>query len=177
MSMIKKIVLALTTVAAPQSLAATLPAEYGQQASRIDLKGSWDANANGQLPNRRGIKELQVFLGTAPRDGAGVVTLSFERPFADGLGRDFALVTGVENFGPLAGKVLVQFFLGEQLQIAIPRFVQADRVFHFELPGTDVVANRVVISNITADPVGFNDDAVISIVDAGAAHTIVTSGD
>lgn len=151
--------------------AATLPTRFTQQPSNTNAFGNSAANEQGQFRRDTPVKRLQYFLGTEASAGPGALFLYFDRPFRDGPGADFAIVTG-QDWGALATTALVQFFLGDRFQGSIVVPLAPDQVFRIELPGTAGIADRVVITNLSPDPPGVNDDATMSFVDAGVSHTI-----
>ena len=151
---------------------AALPPFYANRPGDVVATGNSASNLNGRFQMRGSQPVYQIFLGTEQSGGVGALVLNFDRPFEDGPGGDFALVTGTESWGPQATKVLVQFFLGEKLQTSMIRHMWADAVFAFEMPLGAMVANRVVITNISPDPPGINDEATMSFVDAGVSYVV-----
>jgi hypothetical protein len=114
--------------------------------------------------------DLAVSIGT--NESAGSLILDFDTPFADGDGDDFAILTSSPSWGPLADQAVFQFFLGEKLQGSFVARLAPDRLFTFDLPGEAMIADRIVVTNVTPDPPGINDDATMTFIDAG----VVTSG-
>ena len=158
----------------------TLPERFVSQPENVEAIGNSAANTNGHFRVRGQADMLRIFLGTNTEGGSmpGALMMQFERPFQDGQGVDFAFVTHSEGWGERAGRVLVQFFLGSELQGGVVVRVEPDRVFRVELPGIAMIANRVVITNITPDTAGIDDSGTITLDDAGAAFPVpITSVD
>ena len=122
-----------------------------------------------KIPDR-GFSSLVVWLGTETTPGS--LAMHFSNPFLDGPGFDFAIRTSAEAWGPLAGNASFEFYNNGTLKGAFNSTLHADRLFEFELPGDGIIANRIVVTNITPDPPGINDDATMAFIDAGVAHTI-----
>ena len=107
-----------------------------------------------------------AFIGTDIRPG--VLTLDFDTLITDGEGDDFALLTSSLVWGPFAEDALIQFFFSDKLQGSILTKLAPDQLFSFDLPGEDIrVVDRILVINISPDPPGFSNDAVMTIVDAG----------
>ena len=102
----------------------------------------------------------------------GYLQLDFEIPFTDGQGNDFAILTSSESWGYLADIAQFSFYLDGSLQGSFDAHLIADNLHEFDLPGDNIVANRIVITNITPDPPGINDNATMAFIDAGVAYTV-----
>lgn len=162
------VVLAFAVV--QQSFSHVLPPRFDTQPIDTDVLGNAGVNELGQFQKNNGPKVFRYFLGTNGEPGA--LILDFQRPFEDGAGTDFAIVTNSESWGPLAIRALFQFFLGGDYQGAIIARLRPDEVFRFELPRAGIIANRVIVTNLSPDPPSINDDATMTFDDAGVSHTI-----
>jgi hypothetical protein len=157
-----------------------LPERFELRPEHVNGIGNSSLNTNGHFPMRGQSDTFRVFLGTNTENGSmpGALIMEFERSFQDGQGIDFAFVTHSEGWGERAGRVLVQFFLGFELQGALVVRVGPDRVVRIELPGRTMIANRVVITNVTADAAGIDESGTVTLDDAGAAFAVpITSID
>jgi hypothetical protein len=152
-----------------QSFSQVLPSRFDAQPIHTDVLGNAGADEFGQFQKNRGPKLFRYFLGT---EETATLILDFDRPFEDGAGTDFAIVTNSELWGPLATRALFQFFLGDEFQGALIAHLRPGIVFRIELPRAGIIANRVIVTNLSPDPLGINDDATMTFDDAGVSHTI-----
>lgn len=149
---------------------ATLPAPYDTPPYTVDAIGnSAGRNSGGffQKPSM-GYTSLIIWIGTDIVPGS--LIMDFSDPFTDGVGDDFAILTSSECWGPLADTALFEFFMDGSLVDSFSANLAPDRLFEFELPGDDIIANRIVVTNTTPDPPGINDLATMEFIDAGIAH-------
>ena len=93
-------------------------------------------------------------------------------PFTAGPGNDFAILTNSQAWGPLADTALFEFLLDGVLQPPFTASLAPDQLFQFDIPGSGLVANRVVVTNTTPDPPGINNLATLTFDDAGVAYVI-----
>ncbi|MFC1996053.1 choice-of-anchor Q domain-containing protein [Chloroflexota bacterium] len=98
--------------------------------------------------------------------------MDFAVPFTDGPGSDFAILTNSQAWGALADTALFEFFLDGTLQDSFTASLYPDELFQFDLSGSGLVADRIVVTNITPDPPGTNDLATMTFDDAGVAYPI-----
>ena len=93
---------------------------------------------------------------------------SFTRGDADATVTDFeGLVKDVQ-----ADEARFELFLAGDLQGAFTAALTEDELLQFDLPGEGLVADRVVVTNITPDPPGVNDLATMTFDDAGVAYVV-----
>jgi hypothetical protein len=137
-----------------------------------DLSGNAAGNLEGSFRVDGGPQQFRYFLGTEPSVGPGRLILDFAVPFTDGPGDDFAILTNSQAWGPLAESALFEFLLNGSLVTSFAASLTPDQLFQFDLPGNDVVANRVIVTNITPDPPGFNDLATMTFDNAGVAYLL-----
>lgn len=140
----------------------------------IDFDGFGNSaqNLEGCFRDNGGPQERRVFLGT--NFVPGRLTLIFAVPFTDGPGDDFALLTASQSWGPLASTALIEFLLGGATQATFDSVLAPSQLFTFELPGTDVIADSVRITNTSPDPPGIDNLAGMTFDDAAVAHVIST---
>jgi hypothetical protein len=156
----------------PALSSATLPAPFDTAPFTTDCTGNCASRDSGgffQKPSA-GFTSLVYFVGT--NITAGSLILDFALPFGNGEGKDFAILTSSESWGSLANIALFEFFLDGTLVGSFRASLAPDRLFEFELPGDNIIANRIVITNITPGPPGINDLATMTFIDAGVAHPI-----
>jgi hypothetical protein len=146
----------------------SLPPPFNTEPFNTDAKGNAAANLFGCFRQNGGPKQFRYFLGT--NDVPGSLILDFARPFTDGPGNDFAILTNSQSWGPLADMARFDFYLGGNLQASFMASLAPDRLFEFELPGSGLVVDRVVITNITPDPPGIEGLAGMTFDDAGVAY-------
>jgi len=130
-------------------------------------EGTSAVNLSGSFRRDGGPEQFRYFI--APE---GSLIMDFATPFTDGQGDDFAILTNSSVWGPLADTALFEFFLDSVLQDSFTASLAPDQLFQFDLPGSGVVANRVVVTNTTPDPPGINDLATMTFDDAGVAHLL-----
>jgi hypothetical protein len=148
---------------------APLPPPYGTEPFDTDLNGNSAANFFGSFRQDGGPGQFRYFLGT--NDFPGSLIMDFAVCFKDGPGNDFALLTNGSAWGPLADKALFQFFWHGNFQASFIASLSPDRLCEFDLPmGDSLVANRIVVTNITSDPPGLNDLACMTFDNAGVAY-------
>ena len=166
------VVLALMLVAMDCTYGGALAPPFDTEPFNTDTTGNAGSNFEGSFRRLGGPPQFRYFLGTEPLPaGPGRLILTFSL-FTDGPGNDFAILTNGQSWGPLADKALFEFFLGDTLQTSFAAALAPDRLFEFELPGDDVVANRVVVTNITPDPPGVNNLAGMTFDAAGVSHPV-----
>lgn len=156
--------------AAETAFADSVPPPFLTRPFDIDPLGNSAMNSLGSFRQDGGPPQFRVFLGTDLIPGS--LTMYFALPFTDGPGNDFAILTSSQAWGPLAGAALFEFYLGDDLQASFTAQLAPDQLFLFELPGTGLVVNRVVVTNIAPDPPGINNLAAMAFDDAGAAYPI-----
>jgi hypothetical protein len=98
--------------------------------------------------------------------------LNFNTFFTDGAGNDFAILTGGESWGSLADQAEFKFYSAGSFVDSFSASLAPSTLFAFDLPGSDMIANRIIITNITTDPPGINDLATMEFLDAGVAYPI-----
>lgn len=118
---------------------------------------------------------LVYWLGTEiiPSSGItepGTLVMDFATPFSDVEDRDFAVLTGWECWGPYAGDVRFDFYMNDTIVGSMNCFLLPNSLNEFELPGTGIVANRILLVNTAIDPPGINNDACIELRDAGISR-------
>ncbi len=156
--------------AAGTAFADSVPPPFLTRPFDIDTFGNSALNYLGSFRQDGGPPQFRVFLGTDLIPGS--LIMYFALPFTDGPGNDFAILTNSQSWGPLAGTALFEFYFGNDLQASFTAQLGPDQLFQFELPGTGLVVNHVVVTNITPDPPGINNLACMTFDDAGAAYPI-----
>ena len=148
-----------------------LPSPFDTEPFDTDAAGNSAANLFGFFRRDGGPEQFRYFIGTnfAP----GSLIMDFAVPFTDGPGNDFAILTNSQAWGPLADQALFEFYLGGNLQASFVASLAPDQLFQFDLPGTGLVADRVVVTNITPDPPGIDDLATMTFDNAGVAYLVV----
>lgn len=150
---------------------ATLAPPFDTEPFDSDSAGNSAANTLGFFRRDAGPEQFRYFIGTNPTaDGLGRLILDFEARFTDGPGNDFAILTNSQSWGAQADEALFEFFLNDDLQGFFTVSLTPDELLEFDLPGEGLVANRIVISNVTPDPPGVNDLATMTFDDAGIAY-------
>jgi hypothetical protein len=150
-----------------------LPPRYGFEPVDTDGIGPGASNTLGYFRIDGGPRANRYFVATAPPpDGPGRLTMWFAHAFIDGPGPDFAILTSGTSWGPLADEALFEFFLGTSRRASLVVHLAPDRLFELELPGADVVADRVRVTNITPDPPGANDLATMTFDIAGVTTSV-----
>lgn len=134
------------------------------------IQGNSAANFLGFFRQDGGPQQFRYFLGTNITPGS--LTMDFAVPFTDGPGNDFAILTSSSSWGPLADRALFEFFLNGNLQGSFIASLSPNQLFEFDLPGSGLVANRVVVTNITADLPGFEDLGTMTFDNAGVAYLV-----
>jgi hypothetical protein len=147
-----------------------LPAPFDTEPFDTETTGNSAANLFGFFRQDGGPEQFRYFLGTNITPGS--LTMDFAVPFTDGPGNDFAILTNSQSWGPLADTALFEFFFHGNLQASFVASLSPDQLFQFELPGTGLVVDRVVVTNITPDPPGFEDLAGMTFDNAGAAYLV-----
>jgi hypothetical protein len=135
-----------------------------------DALGNAAANLQGFFRKDGGPQQFRYFIGTNLQPGR--LILDFAVPFTDGPGNDFAILTNSQSWGPLADLALFEFYLNGTLATSFVASLTPDQLFAFDLPGSGVVANRVVVTNVTPDPPGIDDFATMTFDNAGVAYPI-----
>ena len=126
-------------------------------------------NSGGYLnKTERDQFSIIYWIGTTPSS----LILDFETSFFDGTGDDFAILTSSEGWGHLADAAQFSFFLDGALQGTFDAHLSPDHLHEFELPGDSIIADRIVITNITPDLPGVNNDATMAFIDAGVAYLV-----
>jgi hypothetical protein len=136
-----------------------------------DTRGNASANDSGMFRQDGGLPQWRYFLGTEGTPGS--LIMDFAAPFTNGPGPDFAIVTSAESWGPRADVALFEFFLEDTFQAAFPAPLDPDKIFLFDLLGSRLVANRVIVTNLTPDPPGINELGTMTFDNAGVAHLLV----
>ncbi len=150
---------------------ALLSPPYDTAPSDTDQLGN-SARANGPgflVDPGAGYYNLIYYIGTNTIPGS--LILDFAMPFTDASGHDFAIKTG-DYWGTFANDALFEFYMGASLVDSFSTSLSASQLFEFEFPGSGLIANQIVITNITPDPPGINNDGTMSFIDAGVAHTV-----
>ncbi len=176
MNLMKRIMQTLFVIAVltffSQSAFAKLSFPYDTEPFATDSSGvsaSRDSGGHFRRPER-GYFNLIYWIGTGTTPGS--LILDFENPFTDAVDKDFAILTDSESWGPLADIARFEFFLNDTLQGWFDAELRPDELFEFELPGNGIIANRIVITNITPDPDGVNNLATMTFTDAGVAYPL-----
>jgi hypothetical protein len=138
------LILLLGTVS--RTFADPLPAPFDTEPFDTEAVGNSAANLFGFFRQDGGPQQFRYFLGTNLTPGS--LIMEFAVPFTDGPGNDFAILTSSQSWGPLADQALFEFFLGGNLQASFTASLGPNQLFQFDLPGTGVVADRVVVTNI-----------------------------
>lgn len=152
---------ALAVCAAAAALAVSptgavpLAAPFDTAPSQASPAGVASSNNQGMFVEN-GNADRRYFLGVSdnPNLAPGSLTLDFDQPFEDGPGDDFAILTNGTSWGNQADTALFEFFLGGALQTSFSASLAPDQLFTFDLPGTGVQADRVVITNTAPVPTG-----------------------
>jgi hypothetical protein len=150
-------------------IAAPLPPPFDTEPFHTNGQGNSAANLFGSFRQDDGPGQLRWFIGTNITPGG--LIMDFPR-FTDGPGKDFAILTNSQSWGPLADRAQFEFFLDNKLQASLTASLAPDRLFQFELPGSGLVGDRIVVKNITLDPPGINDLATMTFDNAGIAHAV-----
>lgn len=164
-------VVILLLAAVSRTFADPLPAPFDNEPFDTDGTGNSASNLFGFFRQDGGPQQFRYFLGTNLIPGS--LIMDFAVPFTDGPGNDFAILTNSQAWGPLADQALFEFFLDGNLQASFVASLAPDQLFQFDLPGTGVVANRVVVTNITPDPPGIDNLATMTFDNAGVAYLVV----
>ncbi len=106
----------------------------------------------------------------------GSLILKFNTSFTDGAGNDFAILTGGESWGSLADQAEFKFYMSGTFVDSFIASLAPSTLFEFDLPGSSLVANQIIITNITPDPPGINGLATMEFLDAGIAYPIPAPG-
>jgi hypothetical protein len=117
--------------------------------------------------------QLRYFIGSDTNEGGtsgGSLIMKFPVLFTDGPGPDFAIITNSQSWGPLADTALFKFFQGSTLMGSYTASLAPDRLFLFDLPGTGILADRIVLTNTTPDPPGTNNLATMTFDNAGVRY-------
>jgi hypothetical protein len=129
-------------------------------------------NSGGFLPDfDEGYNNLVYWIGTDTTP-PGSLILNFNTFFTDGAGDDFAILTGGESWGSLADQAEFKFYSAGSFVDSFTASLAPSTLFAFDLPGSGMIANRIIITNITTDPPGTNDLASMEFLDAGVAYPI-----
>lgn len=147
-----------------------LPPPFDTEPFDTHAVGNAGANLLGFFRQDGGPQQFRYFLGTNITPGS--LTMDFAVPFTDGPGNDFAILTSSQSWGPLADRALFEFFLGGNLQASFIASLTPGQLFQFDLPGSGLVADRVVVTNITPAPPGINDLATMTFDNAGVAYVV-----
>ena len=149
---------------------AMLPFPYDIAPYKSDAQGNAARRLyGGYFKDGLGEENVIYWLGTDSVP-PGQLILDFSSPFGDVAGNDFAVLTGNECWGPQAGDTLFEFYMGSTLVGSLNAFLVGNSMQEFELPGSDIVGNRIVIINAAQDPPGINNDACMEFRDAGVAR-------
>ncbi len=154
-----------------------LTAPYDTPPSDTDTTGnSAGRNSGGYFPKiSQGFYNMVYWIGTDTTP-PGSLILNFNTSFTDGVGNDFAILTGGESWGSLADQAEFKFYRGVTFVDSFIASLGPSTLFEFDLPGSSMVANRIIITNITQDPSGINDLATMEFLDAGIAYLIPAPG-
>ena len=149
-----------------------LPSPFDTPPYDSDTSGnSSGRNSGGFFPRvSQGWTHLVYWLGTDSTP-PGSLILDFAVPFTDGPGSDFAILTGGEAWGYLAGPAEFKFYMGGTFLASFTANLGPSTQFAFDLPGDSIIANRIVIVNMTPDPPGINGYGSMEFLDAGVAYT------
>jgi hypothetical protein len=129
-------------------------------------------NSGGFLPDfDEGYNNLVYCIGTDTTP-PGTLILKFNTFFTDGVGNDFAILTGGESWGTLADQAEFKFYRGGTFLDSFSASLAPNTQFEFDLPGSGMIANRITITNITQDPPGINSLASMEFLDAGVAYPV-----
>ena len=153
-----------------RALGAPLQPPFDTQPFNTDGLGNSAANLQGAFRKNGGPEQFRYFIGT--NITAGSLILDFSMPFTDGPGNDFAILTNSQSWGPLADTALFEFFLGGNFQASFTASLVPDQLLQFDLPGSGIVADRIVLTNTTPDPAGINDLATMTFDNAGVAYGV-----
>jgi hypothetical protein len=152
-----------------------LPPPFSTPPYDSDTDGASASRASGGFFPRisRGQTNVVYWIGTdSPPGFSGSLTLRFNTPFTDRAGNDFAVLTGWECWGELADQAEFKFYRENTFIDSFSASLGPNAVFAFDLPGCGMVADRIVITNITPDPPGANNLATMEFRDAGIAYVV-----
>lgn len=161
----------LSSLLVESAFATPLPSPYTISPYTTAGFGNSARNLFGSFRENGGSEQYRYFIGT--NGGPGGFTMEFARPFTDGAGFDFAILTNSQSWGPLGDVALFEFFLGEVLQGSFSAILAPDQLFEFDLPGSGLVADRVRVTNMSTDPPGINNLATMTFDNAGVAYSAV----
>lgn len=167
-----QIQLVLAVVVVSQAVGAPLVAPYDTKPYTSDTLGNAGANFQGHFRRDGGPEQYRYFIGTNPSPGPGELILDFAVSFTDGPEFDLAVVTSSQTWGDSADVAKFELFLDDELVGSWQASLRPDAIIELELPGEGIVANRVVIRNLTPDPPGIDDRGTMTFDDAGVAHPI-----
>lgn len=156
--------------AAGKVIEVSLPSPFDTEPFDTETTGNAAANLFGFFRQDGGPQLFRYFIGTNLTPGS--LIMDFAVPFTDGPGNDFAILTNSQSWGPFADKALFEFFFGGNLQGSFITSLAPDQLFQFDLPGSGLVVDRVVVTNITPDPPGIDDLATMTFDDAGVAYLV-----
>lgn len=148
----------------------SLPPPFDTEPIDTELAGNSAANLFGFFRQDGGPQQFRYFIGTNITPGG--LTMDFAVPFTDGPGDDFAILTNSQTWGELADQALFEFFLGGNLQGSFIATLAPDQLIQFDLPGEGLVADRVVVTNITPDPPEIDNSATMTFDNAGVAYLL-----
>lgn len=152
------------------ALGGPLPPPFDTEPFHTKAFGNSAANLLGFFRKDGGPRQFRYSLGTDII--AGSLLMDFATPFIDGPGNDFAILTNSQSWGPLADMALFEFFLGGTLRASFTAPLAPDQLFQFDLPGSSLVVDRIVVTNITPDPPGINNLATMTFDDAGVTYVV-----
>jgi hypothetical protein len=132
-------------------------------------------NSQGLFRENGGPEEFRVFLGIEP--GNRDFTLNFETSFIDGPGDDFAILSAeqiVGVWGPFADTAKFDLYLNGLLVSSFTASLEPATINHFDLPGSGIIANQIVVTNVTPSPPPPFNNAVVQMAfdNAGVAHLL-----
>lgn len=110
----------------------------------------------------------------AGSSAGSILTFIFDQPFKDGPGKDFAIETVPANitWGNLADQAEFSLYLDDTFVASFTaKLNKPGTIFEFELPGKNIVANRISIKNL-ATYRGNWDETSIVYADAGIAYCV-----
>lgn len=153
-----------------------IPAPFTIAPSHITLTGN---SGGGEGPGcfvSNAFEHLVVGIGTNPVPlppiVPGTIGLDFAGIVHDLPGDDFAVQT-FSFWGPLAGAARVEFWLNGERQSFIDTTFAPSQLFTFNLGG--VSADQIRLINIAPDPLGVNDLATMSFMDARVTNLTATT--
>ena len=142
------------------ALANSVPPPFDLKPFDAHGVGPSGANYFGSFREKGGPPQFRFFIGTG-----GSLVMTFDHAFTNGPGNDFAILTNSQAWGaPPDNSALFQFYMGNTLEASFTTTLSPDELFQFDLPGTNFVANRVVVTNLTSGDMTFDD--------AGASHPV-----